>query len=118
MAVIALLECGHYVQYPSIHAPWSGTPCEHCPDCKTMCNVRVEWPESWWSGCQDCPGTKSHGNAHVYAENAARRHTAATGHRSWVRWYGKAPSVARASVARRAAKKRADNPDQNGPPPF
>lgn len=119
MAAIKLLDCGHYLRRPASGHKDVGRPYEYCEKCDNVEYVKVEWKEEWHSKCSVCAAFgKGHGNARVYAEQAAERHSRATGHRTSVRWYGSAPPVARAAVALTEAQKQAKKDAQGTAPPF
>lgn len=118
MAVIGLLECGHYARYDK---EWrgNGLPDEVCFYCKESKYVLQEWKEQWHTDCQDCDFHRSHGYAKKYGVDAKERHMLRTGHRNvYLRWYSFAPLGARKAVASIAKQIEAQSSATALLPPF
>jgi hypothetical protein len=119
MAVIALLECGHYVRVNSVGSPKFGRPDEICPECGGSKYVDNEWKEQWHTDCKDCDFHRSHGFVKAYGETCGMRHRGFyPGHRTMLRWYSLAPLEARREIRDRDRKNRSESSAENDVPPF
>lgn len=102
MAVIALLNCGHYVEYGYSTPVANPTgPQEDCPDCKTTELIISEWREQWNATCKNCSHATHHGFNKRGAIASKERHSRAMGHAVVVGWFSYAPSQAKREIAER-----------------
>lgn len=65
---------------------------EFCPLHNDWKDVLEEWKRQWHSRCNQCTYSRSHGQAKVYAERAAKEHERRSGHRVSVGYYGNHPT--------------------------
>lgn len=87
--LIALLVCGHAM---SVRVEgYDAFPSEKCTVCGTWELVEVYYRTQWHSRCTECRYSATHGQAQTYANNAAARHYARTGHNVLVQYYSDAP---------------------------
>lgn len=118
MAVIGLLACGHYAEYPS---KWENLlrASEECRLCGVTQSVREEWGDCWHSQCRQCSYHRTHGYSRKYADASAQRHASQTGHHSIVLWYNPAPAPARTFIQTYYRSEKPSNKlDENPSPPF
>lgn len=116
---IALLNCGHYVEYGSSTPVANPTgPQEDCPECKTTEMIVTEWKEQWNATCKHCPHVTHHGFNKKGALASKERHERARRHSVVVGWFSYAPADAKREVKER--RQRTTQPTLPFPvaPPF
>lgn len=97
--VIVKFTCGHTRELSNAYARDGIGDEEKCETCGSWMLVVHKWKDQWHSGCsvKGCRYGASHGMVKRYAETAAARHTARTGHATHVRFYNDCPSAERPS---------------------